>query len=197
MRKHPSDRWRRFLVSTTRAMSNFSRRHIIDGVLSRTTDRSLFQMYIQPIEWVASAQILAHLSDRWLAAQGGGATGRRRSIIVIAMLSAAAVLLTPLIDNVYLILALITVSLTGLATGISLNIALTSDLLQHPQDSAKAMAIQVSGGNIFGIVADRYRIHHRMDGRVRHGLCRWRLAPSPWSRANIHPHSEFYRGRKR
>jgi acetoin utilization deacetylase AcuC-like enzyme len=31
---------------------------------------SLFQMYIQ---FVASAQILAHLSDRWLAAQGVGA----------------------------------------------------------------------------------------------------------------------------
>jgi dipeptide/tripeptide permease len=72
---------------------------------------------------------------------------------VLAMLSAAVVLLAPLVDNIGLILALITVSLTGLATGISLNIALASDLLQSPRDSAKAMAIQVSGGNIFGIIA--------------------------------------------
>ncbi|KQS82466.1 hypothetical protein ASG32_23150 [Methylobacterium sp. Leaf361] len=96
---------------------------------------------------------LAHLSDRMLTRQGGSATGRRRLIIVASMLSAAVILAAPVIDSVPLILALITLSLTGLATGISLNIALTADLLQSPQDAGKAMAIQVSGGNAFGIVA--------------------------------------------
>lgn len=96
---------------------------------------------------------LAHYSDRLLAAQGGSAIGRRRLIIVASMLAASVVLLAPLVDSVAVILALITVSLTGLATGLSLNIALTADLLQSPQDAGKAMAIQVSGGNVFGIVA--------------------------------------------
>lgn len=99
------------------------------------------------------AWILAHLSDRWLQAKGGSGSGRRRVIVMLAMLSAAVVLLTPLVDNVGLILFLITVSLTGLSTGISLNIALGADLLRSPQDAAKAVAIQVSGGNVFAIVA--------------------------------------------
>jgi ACS family glucarate transporter-like MFS transporter len=101
----------------------------------------------------ALSWLLAHLSDRMLTAQGGGSTGRRRLMIVGSMLSAAIILGAPFVDSVPLILAMITISLTGLATGISLNIALTADLLQSPQDAGKAMAIQVSGGNIFGIIA--------------------------------------------
>lgn len=97
--------------------------------------------------------LLAHWSDRLLERHGGASTGRRRLIIVASMLSASIVLVAPIVDNVFLILALITLSLTGLATGISLNLALTSDLLRSPQDAAKAMSIQVSGGNIFGIIA--------------------------------------------
>ena len=94
----------------------------------------------------------AHLSDRMLrGADTSG--GQRRWMVCGAMLSAAVVLLAPLVDSVPVILLLITVSLTGLATGISLNIALAGDLLQSPVDAGKAMGIQISGGNVFGLLA--------------------------------------------
>lgn len=97
--------------------------------------------------------ILANVSDRLLSARGGAATGQRRLSIVCAMLAAGVILLAPWVNSVVAILILLTISLTGLATGISLNIALTSDLLESPQDAGKAMAIQICGGNIFGIAA--------------------------------------------
>jgi ACS family glucarate transporter-like MFS transporter len=74
-------------------------------------------------------------------------------MVFFAMLSAAVVLLAPLVDSVPVILLLITVSLTGLSTGISLNIALAGDLLQSPVDAGKAMGIQITGGNVFGLMA--------------------------------------------
>ncbi len=95
---------------------------------------------------------LASLSDRALRGSGTQ-TGQRRWMVTGAMISAAVVLLAPLVDSVPLILVLITVSLTGLSTGISLNIALAGDLLRSPADAGKAMGIQISGGNIFGLLA--------------------------------------------
>ena len=95
---------------------------------------------------------LASLSDRALRGSGTH-TGQRRWMVTGAMISAAVVLLAPLVDSVPLILVLITVSLTGLSTGISLNIALAGDLLRSPADAGKAMGIQISGGNIFGLLA--------------------------------------------
>jgi len=92
------------------------------------------------------------LSDRLLSA-GAVQAGRRRIAVVVAQLSAAVVLLAPLVDDTWLILGLITVSLTGLATAISLNITLTNDLLRSPQDAAKAVAAMTIGGNVFGVSA--------------------------------------------
>ena len=101
---------------------------------------------------VIGSWALATLSDRVLRGSGTQA-GQRRWMVVGAMVSAAVVLLAPLVDNVALILVLITVSLTGLSTGISLNIALAGDLLRSPADAGKAMGIQISGGNVFGLMA--------------------------------------------
>jgi ACS family glucarate transporter-like MFS transporter len=92
------------------------------------------------------------LSDRMLHGRDTYA-GERRWMVFFAMLSAAVVLLAPLVDSVPVILLLITVSLTGLSTGISLNIALAGDLLQSPVDAGKAMGIQITGGNVFGLMA--------------------------------------------
>jgi MFS family permease len=95
---------------------------------------------------------LAHLSDKALRGTDTN-TGKRRWMVCMAMLSASVVLLAPLVDSVFLILLLITVSLTGICTGLSLNIALGTDLLQSPADAGKAMGIQISGGNVFGLIA--------------------------------------------
>jgi MFS family permease len=92
------------------------------------------------------------ISDRWLKAYGV-ASGRRRYVVVIAMVSAAVVLFAPFVDNIWLILGLVTLSLIGLSTAISMNITLTGDLLQSPKDAAKAMSLLTIGGNIFGTLA--------------------------------------------
>jgi dipeptide/tripeptide permease len=63
------------------------------------------------------------------------------------------VLFAPFVDNIWLILGLVTLSLIGLSTAISMNITLTGDLLQSPKDAAKAMSVLTIGGNIFGTLA--------------------------------------------
>lgn len=93
---------------------------------------------------------LGHLSDKMLSGDTG--TGRRRWMVCFAMLSASVVLLSPLFDSVLVILVLITISLIGICTALNLNIALNNDLLRSPADAGKAMGIQITGGNIFGLL---------------------------------------------
>ncbi len=96
--------------------------------------------------------LLGLFSDRLLS---GTAIqqGRRRTMVAAALLVSSVVLLTPLVADLRLILLLIAVSLTGIATAISLNIALISDLLRSPQDAGKATGLLIVGGNLFGIAA--------------------------------------------
>ena len=95
---------------------------------------------------------LGRLSDRILE-RGEVSEGRRRRMGVVMMLSSAVILFTPFVDNIWIILALFTLSLTGMATAISLNFSLVNDLLRNPEDSGKAMSILIVGGNSFGIAA--------------------------------------------
>jgi ACS family glucarate transporter-like MFS transporter len=95
---------------------------------------------------------LGRISDRILTRDAVG-QGRRRSMGVLMMLSSSVILLTPFVESTWVLLALFTLSLTGMATAISLNFSLVNDLLRNPEDSGKAMAILVVGGNSFGIVA--------------------------------------------
>jgi ACS family glucarate transporter-like MFS transporter len=85
--------------------------------------------------------------------KGDVAGGRRRYVIAATMVLAAVILFAPLIDNVWLILALIAISLTGVAATTSLNFSLVNDLLPNPTDIGVAMAFTVVGGNIFGLLA--------------------------------------------
>lgn len=96
--------------------------------------------------------IVAAASDRLLPTEGA-LSGRRRIAVTVALLSASVVLFAPFFNNNYAILTLITISLASLATALSLNIALTADLLKLPADAGKAMGIQITGGNAFGLMA--------------------------------------------
>ena len=95
---------------------------------------------------------MGKLSDRLLA-RAGVASGRRRNMIAVSLMIAAIVLFAPLIDGVWALLALITISLTGIATTTSLNFALVNDLLPIARDVGKAMGFVVVGGNLFGLMA--------------------------------------------
>ena len=95
---------------------------------------------------------LGRVSDRILSRDAIG-EGRRRRMGVVMMLSSAVILFTPFVESIWVILALFTLSLTGMATAISLNFSLVNDLLRNPEDSGKAMSILIVGGNSFGIAA--------------------------------------------
>jgi MFS family permease len=95
--------------------------------------------------------IVGRVSDRLLKGDVGG--GKRRYMIAFAMLLAAIILFAPLVESVWVILGLIAISLTGVASTTSLNFALLNDLLKKPQDVGVAMGFLVVGGNIFGLLA--------------------------------------------
>jgi ACS family glucarate transporter-like MFS transporter len=95
--------------------------------------------------------IVGRVSDRLLKGDTGG--GKRRYMIAFAMLLAAIILFAPLVESVWVILGLIAISLTGVASTTSLNFALLNDLLRKPQDVGVAMGFLVVGGNLFGLLA--------------------------------------------
>ena len=80
-------------------------------------------------------------------------SGGRRRMGALLMLFGAVILLTPLVDNVYLVLVLITIALGGVASAVALNIALIGDLLRTSADSGRATGLLILGGNVFGILA--------------------------------------------
>jgi ACS family glucarate transporter-like MFS transporter len=96
--------------------------------------------------------LLGKLSDSLLTEESARAGGRRR-LGALLLLMGSVILLTPLVDNVYLILVLITLALGGVASAVALNIAMIGDLLRTPADSGRATGLLILGGNIFGILA--------------------------------------------
>jgi len=94
---------------------------------------------------------VGRISDRLLKGDVGG--GKRRYMIAFAMLLAAIILFAPFVQDVWLILGLIAISLTGVASTTSLNFALLNDLLKRPRDIGVAMGFLVVGGNVFGLMA--------------------------------------------
>ena len=96
--------------------------------------------------------LLGKLSDSLLTEESARTGGRRR-LGALLMLMGSVILLTPLVDNVYLILVLIAIALGGVASAVALNIAMVGDLLRTPADSGRATGLLILGGNIFGILA--------------------------------------------
>ena len=95
--------------------------------------------------------LIGLISDRLLGGEVGG--GKRRGMIAGSMLLAAVILFAPFINDIWVILGLIALSLTGIAATTSLNFALLNDLLPNPRDVGIAMAFVVVGGNLFGLMA--------------------------------------------
>lgn len=95
---------------------------------------------------------LGKLSDSLLT-DATARSGGRRSMVALAMLASSVLLLMPFVSDLSVILLLITIALSGVATTVGLNIALLSDLLRSPGDAGRATGMLILGGNIFGILA--------------------------------------------
>lgn len=76
--------------------------------------------------------------------------GKRRTLLIVFILLSGVVLLTNMIHNEYLLLFLISISLTCISSALSLNIALTNDLVWNPEIVGIATAFLILGGNVFG-----------------------------------------------
>lgn len=96
--------------------------------------------------------LAGHLSDLYLK-KSGVASGRRRNAVALALMTAAVILVVPFVDNIYVLLAVFSITLTGIASTTSLNFALLNDVLPNARNVAKAMAFVVIGGNLFGMIA--------------------------------------------
>ena len=96
--------------------------------------------------------IIARVSDRSLSS-GALASGQRRNFIAAMALLATAILLAPVVGELWQLLAVLTIVLTGCTTGAGLNFSLASDLLRNPRDVSRVIAITAFGGNSFGLIA--------------------------------------------
>jgi MFS family permease len=101
---------------------------------------------------VVMTALIGKLSDTLLTEETIRTGGRRR-LAALSMLCGSLILLTPLVGNVYVILFLIMIALSGVASTVAMNIALVSDLLRSSADAGRATGLLILGGNIFGISA--------------------------------------------
>jgi ACS family glucarate transporter-like MFS transporter len=98
---------------------------------------------------VALGLLVGKLSDSLLTREAIK-QGKRRTLLIIFILLSSVVLLTNMVANEYLLLFLISISLACISSALSLNIALTNDLVWNPQIVGSAVGFLILGGNIFG-----------------------------------------------
>jgi len=79
--------------------------------------------------------------------------GKRRALLITFILLSAVVLLTNAVSNEYVVLGLISLSLTFISSALTLNIAMCNDLVWDPEMAGTALGIQILGGNSFGLLA--------------------------------------------
>lgn len=96
--------------------------------------------------------VLGNVSDRVLTS-AAIAQGKRRNLVASALVVSSVILIAPLTHATWLILALISISLTCMATAVTMNVTLTIDLLRDARSAGLAVSLLILGGNVFGIFA--------------------------------------------
>jgi MFS family permease len=95
---------------------------------------------------------IARASDRLLSS-ADISFGRRRNFVAAMAALAMLILFAPLVVDLWQLLLVLTLVLTGATTGAGLNFTLASDLLRNPRDVSRVIAITAFGGNFFGLIA--------------------------------------------
>ena len=96
--------------------------------------------------------LLGRLSDKYIKKEGV-VSGRRRNVVAAALMLGAVVFVVPLVQNIWALVAVFAISLSGIATTTTLDFSLLNDLLVDPRNIGKGMAFVVIGGNLFGMMA--------------------------------------------
>jgi ACS family glucarate transporter-like MFS transporter len=92
------------------------------------------------------------LSDRLLKGAESSNSDRRKLIATMLLLS-SIILAAPFVESIWLIEALISISLACVATAMAMNIALTADLMSDGRYNGVATSLLIMGGNLFGTAA--------------------------------------------
>jgi len=95
---------------------------------------------------------IAWASDKLLSSEGVRA-GRRRNFIAAMAVLSLLILFARIVHDLWELLLVLTLVLTGSTTGAGLNFSLASDLLRNPADVSRVIAITALGGNLFGLIA--------------------------------------------
>lgn len=96
--------------------------------------------------------LIGKLSDSVVSAEGMK-QGKRRTMLIIFILLSTVVLLTNVVTKEYLILLLISMSLTCISSALTLNIAMTNDLVWNHDMAGTALGILIVGGISFSLLA--------------------------------------------
>jgi MFS family permease len=95
--------------------------------------------------------VISWISDRYLG--NAVARGQRRNMIAGILLVASVVMAVPYASSLMSILIIFSVTLTGVASGLTLNMALANDLLKHSEASGTVAGFVFTGGNVAGLIA--------------------------------------------
>jgi MFS family permease len=118
-------------------------------------------MQLMRASWFTSAPYLVaailgifigRFSDRTLTAEGLR-EGKRRKLLVVFILLSSVVLGTTLAHNEYIAAVLISISLTCISSALTLNMAMSNDLVWSSQVAGTVIGIVILGGNSFGLIA--------------------------------------------
>lgn len=96
---------------------------------------------------VALGILIGKLSDKLLTPEAVK-QGKRRTMVIVFMALSSIVLLITVVNNEILVLLLISLSLTCISSAITLNIALTNDLVSDPSIAGTAFGILILGALI-------------------------------------------------
>jgi MFS family permease len=95
---------------------------------------------------------IGRLSDTILTAEALR-QGKRRTLLTIFVLLSSIVLATNAVANEYAVVVLISVALTCISSALTLNIAMTNDLVWNADMAGTALGVLILGGNSFGLIA--------------------------------------------
>jgi sugar phosphate permease len=79
--------------------------------------------------------------------------GKRRTILIVFILLSSCVFLVNVVSSEYVVLVLIAMALVCISSALTLNIAMTSDLVWQPNLVGTALGILITGGITFGLLA--------------------------------------------
>lgn len=96
--------------------------------------------------------LIGKLSDTLLT-RDAVRQGKRRTMLIVFILLSSCVFLVNMVANEYVVLVLIAISLVCISSALTLNIAMTSDLVWQHNLVGTALGILITGGITFGMLA--------------------------------------------